>query len=333
MEKTYLFWKGLEKISKEVNGNENISIGIRPFGFHAGNELTLLAYPWHLCNLVKKEGKKPQFNFFISINDMEPCGLKYLYVDKSNNFYFKEEEITMSEEVPFEYNIFPRTTSFQHTPCLKGCCKSIADHWKKIIGKKLCFLKKEFPGVKIRLIKNSSIKNEPEFKKAITKAINNPELFTQTIDKKEPLIVKKEFLNYGGAICPKCKSAQGKTKLIAGKLTFKCKNCGQITRNSSREKSDFWMYYAFILPPRIKMQKIDICIRGLDHYRRKNVQINDYIYKKIYGEEPLVKTIITPLITDKSGKKMSKTRANDKEEKISKLIKATEGNNSQKITL
>jgi hypothetical protein len=42
-QKPFLYLDGLEEIVKELNGQEKIHIGIRPYGFHAGNALAFVA--------------------------------------------------------------------------------------------------------------------------------------------------------------------------------------------------------------------------------------------------------------------------------------------------
>lgn len=332
MNKTYLFWNGLKQVAKQVSGKEKIFMGIRPFGFHAGNELALLVYPWHLCNLVKKEGKLPEFEFFISINDMEPNGLKYLYNDANGKLFYKPQEFTLSEEVPFEYNVFPRTTSFQYTKCEEGCCKSIVDHWQKIIESKMNALKRDFPGIKLNFIRNSSIKNKPEFKKAIKTALKNPEILGKILAKYEKICFKKGFLNWIGAICPKCNSAQGKTILKKEKIIFKCKDCGKKT-SIPLGKASYWMHYIFMLPPRLKIFKADFWISGYDHCETKNTEINEELYKELYGEETNLKTIFSPLVISLDGKKMSKTRENLSRINSKKLKKMAIGFNKHRLEL
>lgn len=47
--KPYLYLRGLKNLAKKIKGNENVHIGIRPYGFHGGNVLSLVVYPYLLC--------------------------------------------------------------------------------------------------------------------------------------------------------------------------------------------------------------------------------------------------------------------------------------------
>lgn len=62
--KPYLLMDGLKEIAKEFKGTENIFLGIKPYGFHAGNKIPFVAYPMLLCEELEKNNKKAQFNFF-----------------------------------------------------------------------------------------------------------------------------------------------------------------------------------------------------------------------------------------------------------------------------
>lgn len=325
MGKTYLCWQGLQELVKVIRGDEKISIGIRPYGFHAGNELTLYVYPWHLCNLLKQRGKEPEFTFFISLNDVEPESLKYLYPDEKGSFYYKREELTLKEEVPFEYNVFPKETSFQYTVDHNGCCASVSEHWEKVISEKVLRLKKDFPLLKFNFIRSSSILGNPLYKKAIKLGLNSPQVLGKIADPYEKVCFADNFLSWTGAICSSCHSAQGKTILENETVKFECDKCKKKS-SSSIEETSFWMHHMLLLAPRLKMFRIDLFFRGYDHYSRNHIPINEQLYKALYGEELDIKTIVPPLIIRGDGKKMGKTWSNEKSmdtERLKKLVSST----------
>jgi len=332
MGKTYVCWKGLEEAAKDVKGDEKISIGIRPYGFHAGNELTLFVYPWHFCNLVKRLGKEPKFTFFISLNDMEPERLKYLYPDKNTGYYYKKEELTLKEEVPFEYNIFPRDTSFQYTADKEGCCNSMAEHWSKIIEAKVLRLKEDFPLLTFQFIKSSSIKNDPLYKKALKLGIEHPEVLGRIASQHEKVCFEDGCLSWAGAICPTCHSAQGKTMISGETITFECSDCGE-KYAGSMNKTSFWMHHMLLLAPRLKLFGIDLFFRGYDHYACNHISINEQLYEALCGEILDIKTIVPPLIVGADGKKMSKTWSNEKVLNTQKLKSLAEACKGEKLVL
>ena len=52
--KPYLYFDGLKQLTKEINGNEVVHIGIRPYGFHAGNVIALVDWNKTIINLSEK---------------------------------------------------------------------------------------------------------------------------------------------------------------------------------------------------------------------------------------------------------------------------------------
>lgn len=97
--KPYFFLDGINHLSNDLTGKENIYLGIRPYGFHAGNKISFIIYPLLLCDAMKKAGKEPEFTFFLFINDWEQDGFDEQYTDIKTH--------------PF--NVLPRNTTFQYT--------------------------------------------------------------------------------------------------------------------------------------------------------------------------------------------------------------------------
>ena len=57
--KPYLLMNGLKEIAHEFTGDENIFLGIKPYGFHAGNRIPFVAYPILLCEELEKMANRP----------------------------------------------------------------------------------------------------------------------------------------------------------------------------------------------------------------------------------------------------------------------------------
>lgn len=328
--KTFLFWNGLCELSKKASGKEKIFMGVRPFGFHGGNKLTLLAYPWHFCNELEKNGKKPKFTFFVSINDMEPHQLKYLYLKNKKPYYKKLAEMTSDEEPPFPYNIFPEKTSFQFTKDPFDCCNSVVDHWQNRIENEFKLLKQDFPGIKINFVRNSKIKNEKVFLNVLEKTIKKPEKIAEIVLKYSNPKINLENLFFSGAICPECHSAQGKTVLEGNRTEFSCSSCGRETTESIK-KTDFWIHHMPLLVPRLILFDIDICIRGGDHYQAKRVEINRALMKYLSGKNKNPISLISPMLMSNDGHKMSKSWFNEKDVEIGKLMRVAENWNKGTI--
>lgn len=96
--KPYFLYEGIKEIAAEFSGEENVYLGIRPYGFHAGNQLPFMVYTYLLCEETKKNGKEPRYNFYLFFNDWEQDGL-----DGPN-----------PQEYPF--NILPKNTTLQFSP-------------------------------------------------------------------------------------------------------------------------------------------------------------------------------------------------------------------------
>lgn len=331
--KVFLFWNGLNKLAEELQGDENIFVGTRPFGFHGGNRWTMIAYPWHLFRKLEENGKKPKFTFYISINDMEPCHLKYLYLDNNSKPYYKTlQQMGEDEEPPYNYNVFPEDTSFQFTADPDGCCDCIAGHWQKIMEKEMSVLKKEFPQVRLRFVRNSEIKNKEIFLEVLKKTLEKPALISQAIKRFDDAPILDKNLFFAGAICPECDSAQGKTSLADDIVEFSCNNCSTSFTGNLRE-TNFWMHHVPLLIPRILLFDIDVCIRGGDHYQAKRVEINNILMEELGGSNKNPSTLVAPMVMSYNGRKMSKSWFNERDISLEKVLAVAKEWNKASVPL
>jgi hypothetical protein len=318
---TYLYLDGVKKIVSKLNGKERIHIGIRPFGFHAGNKMALLAYPYLLCEEMEKIGKKPEFSFFISLNDFEPNELSYLEKCNSKYFYKKISEYSDDEEPTYNSNIFCEKTNIGNLPDPFNCCKTVVDHYEKIISKEIKKLfKKNFCKVNFKLVRNSSLIKNKSFKKYLKLSIQKPKLIAEIIEKAtgEKIIPSKAC--YAGAICPGCFSSNGITKVLSKeRVFFKCNNCNkEVVKKITA--FDYWIYHKPLLIPRLIIFKIDLCIRGGDHYNAGNVDVNSALLSKFEPRFKKPMTLITPVVKDGKGIKLSKSYKNICDIETAKII-------------
>lgn len=293
----YLYWKGLVELAGKAKGNENVLIGARPNGFHAGSELALFVYPWHLCNEIKKQGKEASFSFTISLNDMEPAALKYLLFDEEMKQYFCDEEKAVMSGAEHNYNIFPKTTSFQFMPDKYNCCISAVDHWENLLRENIARLKKDFPGITINIVRASTLKNSDLFSSVILGLLKNPKELGEIISRHSSVCFNEGALNWAGAICPLCHSANGNTLARDKKVFFDCNNCGESGEYNFAQAS-FWVHHLAILPPRLRLFETDICILGNLQYAQKYVDISRAWHKKLYGESLFVDSLIVPVVSE-----------------------------------
>src|ERR1035437_1677418 len=242
MDNLYLYNDGLDKLANDVSGNERIHMGIRPFGFHAGNLVSLYIYPYLFCEKVEKLGKPVNFVFFMSINDYE------------------QDELDGPDYKKYPYNIYPKNTTLGYLEDPLGCHQFNIDHWFPIIKSSILKLKERFTGVQIYFIKNSELKNDLKFKEILTSTIKDP--FEQLdiykrFTEKEILV---EPVQYAGAVCPLCKRTKGITKLdkVSGEYVhWECKVCG-VVLNQPYTNFDYWFYHKPLFTARMSVFNIDI---------------------------------------------------------------------------
>lgn len=304
MTKPYLYLSGLKTLAKKLKGNERIHIGIRPYGFHAGNALSLIVNPYLLCGEMIKLGKKPKFKFFISINDYE------------------QDELDGPDYRKYPFNIYPKNTSLQFTPDDNGCCSGITEHWQPIIECELDLLKKEYPSIAIKFIRNSSLKNKAFFKMALIDTLINPQSHAEIFKKYSGKEVLDSPIKYAGIICPKCKKAHGETVVVSPKkIKWTCSECKYKTEGPY-EKYDYWWYHKAMLASRLRIFNIKVAMSGADHYNEGDYNVRRHFFKKYFPNFPEPVMLFCPVLIARNGQKMSKSRKNTETVDILKLIKA-----------
>ena len=154
--KPYLLMDGLNEIAQNFTGTENIFLGIKPYGFHAGNKIPFVVYPMLLCKKMLEYGKEPRFSFFIFINDWEQDGF--------------DKECTDMTKFPF--NVYPRGTTYQFSKTTE------VSYWTQKIVDSVLYVKSLFPKVQIKCIKNSEMRDMPYMKNVVLRTIQDPSLLS-----------------------------------------------------------------------------------------------------------------------------------------------------------
>lgn len=297
-ENLYLYLDGLETLAQEARGNENIHIGIRPYGFHAGNALVLVAYPYVLCEAYRRyHGREPRFNFFISINDWE------------------QDALDGPDYRRYPFNIYPKETSIQYTSyrMQDGREYTMADYWQPIIESAVRSKLKEFGATTLHFIRNSSLKGEIVFRDFLEKTINYPVEQSRIFQKFSGKELLEEPLTYAGAICPKCHRAHGKTSIKNGPdraVSWQCTDCHS-TACGPFQEFDFWWYHKPLLVARLKIFDIDITLSGGDHFSEGDYMIRKELIKYFDPSISVPKMLFTPtLLSPIDGERMSKSKGN-----------------------
>jgi hypothetical protein len=314
-QKPFLYLDGLEEIVKELNGQEKIHIGIRPYGFHAGNALAFVAYSSLLCKkYLQSQNKEPEFQFIISINDWE------------------QDALDGPDYRQWPFNIFPKTTTIQMLEHDSTGTK-MADFWQPIIESAVKFGLRNYPKVKVNFYRNSELKNTPEFRDVLIDTINNPLKQFQIYKNVSNFPVLDSPIGYASAVCPKCKKAHGTTKYIDGKIHWKCSDCS-FEKIDDYENFDYWWYHKMLLIGRIKLFKFDILLSGGDHFSENDFDIRKALIKEFLPDIKVPKMLFTPtLLSPLDNKRMSKTKFNIVYADLVKLIDLAEVSRDTTIIL
>lgn len=313
--KPYLYFKGLKKLAKEATGKEVVHIGIRPYGFHAGNVMSMIVYPYLLCKELQKEGKVPKFKFFVSINDWE------------------QDSLDGPDYRRYPFNIFPKKTIIKFVTDDKKCCKSIMHHWRPIIERNILVLKKTYPRLTFKFVKNSDLISNSICKKLLKETITSPREQLKIYKKFSGKEILDTTFSFAKAVCPACNSACGQTIVQKNnKVNLMCESCGT---NSIKplNKFQYWWYHKPMLLARILIFKTDILISGGDHFSEGDFKIREALLKKYSPKFKIPKMLFSPIVLSTNGERMSKSKYNTQFANISKLIKATEGFDGDKFQL
>ena len=303
----YLYFSGLLSLAEEIKGDETIHMGIRPYGFHAGNALALIVYPFLLCKNLKELGKEPRLNFIVSINDWEQDAL-----DGPN-----------PREYPF--NIFPKNTSIHFLPDERGCCRSAVDHWQPIIEKNILSLRSVYPGITFRFVRNSELINHQFCRSLLKETIQKPEDQFEILRSNSDKKTLETPIKYAGAICPKCKRAHGETGVVKNDIiSWKCDECGY-AKEDSIENFQYWWYHKPMLLARMQIFDIDITLSGGDHFSEGDFNIRKTFIKKYSPKTKEPKMLFTPTAIALDGQKMSKSRFNTEFANLPNLLLAADG--------
>lgn len=289
--KPYFLFDGITQLAKELSGNENIYMGIRPYGFHAGNQLAFMVYPYLLCEELEKYGKNAKFNFHIFLNDWEQDSLEGPDLKK------------------YPFNVTPKNTTFQFLPSEEKD-KSMVEYWEPIIVKNVKEALADFSNVSIIPVRNSQMKKFPLMKNVIINTIKNPKLIWETLKKHSGKQMTNSPCVYCTAICKECNSAKTETVVEESKILAHCLSCN--SKNIGNYDSfEYWLYHKPLALPRIAHYNIDLCITGLDHYNEGDFISRKELFK-VYGIDlKYPKILYTPTVLGADGNQMGKSKKND----------------------
>ena len=316
-EKPYLHNTGIRKLAQEVMGNERIHMGIRPFGLHAGNLVSLYIYPYLFCEEVLKLGKPAAFTLFYSINDYE------------------QDELDGPDFRKYPFNIHPKSTTLGYAADPQGCHEFLIDHWLPIIQGCFSKLKFAFPDLQIYFVKNSQLKGDIKFKEILTSTLRNPseqaDIYRRFTDK----TILPDPIQYAGAVCPVCKKTKGETlahRVNGDYIRWNCHVCG-ITFNAPYMAYDYWFYHKPLFTARLSIFNIDITFSGDDHYSEGDFLIRKEFIRRFNPELKIPRMFFAPTVMAMDKCKMSKSRRNTLFGDPAKLLDHCRGSKAGQIQI
>ncbi len=300
--KPFFYYEGVRKLASILKGNERIYLGIRPYGFHAGNAATMVAYPILLCRKLEKLGKTPKFTFYVFLNDWE------------------QDSLDGPNPKLYPFNILPKFTTWQYMKDPIDCNRSIVDYWETIIVNNVKIISHYFPEVKIVSQKNSQMKNKPEMRRCILKTIENPNIMFNILRENTDKKVLDLPIIFSSAVCPLCHAARGKTEVVNKRtIVHECSICGK--KSSGKYKDfDYWLYHKPLALPRIEAFDVDLCITGSTHYEEGDFVVRKKLFKAYGIDKPLPMILYTQSILGTDGNIMGKSKGNAKLIDLDKLL-------------
>ncbi|MDY6905335.1 MAG: hypothetical protein SWH61_11680 [Thermodesulfobacteriota bacterium] len=127
----HLFREGVSYVAENTVRDTVIYTGVRPTGYHSGNSVVVSIYPHLVADACRKLGKKAEFTYVVTLNDIEPSDYDF---DK----------------------LFPLGSSILHT--------SEISHIADRIWKDLSPLRDEHPAVNVEIIRASEFVRRQCFK-------------------------------------------------------------------------------------------------------------------------------------------------------------------------
>jgi hypothetical protein len=304
--KPYLLMEGLDEIAKNFRGNENIFLGIKPYGFHAGNKIPFVVYPMLLCERMLEYGKTPRFNFFVFINDWEQTRF--------------DPKLTNLEKHPF--NVIPQFTTFQFS---KDPAHDV-NYWESVISHSVYDVKRKYPDVSVRCVRNSAMRDMIVMKDVVLKTIGRPDLLGDIMIDLGFNVHKNFPYTFCNPICPKCFSARTSAEVIGhDDIRLKCPDCGNEGAYNYHILY-YWLYHKVLALPRIKTFSIDLCISGMDHYKEKDFHSRNALYKAYGIDMKPTYILYAPSLYGENNMPMGKSKNNCLDISVETLVKMIKNN-------
>lgn len=283
---------GAKELAKKMTGNERIETGIRPYAFHAGNRISLIALPYFLCEELARQGKKVELDFQIAFADTE------------------QRVLTGTDIANLIFDTRPLDTTIQFSTEPDG--RLTTRVWGEYIKNEFKYIQKHFPGVKATFQYCSDLyKRTPVFKHLITKTLLNQHEIKQVMLNASGRPTDNSNTTFALTVCPHCKDTHTDTSISDAGLTVKCNKCNKITKGPF-SNFDYWLHHSISSLGSWEMfPQNNIVILGLDHYLYSDDNVRAALFQYFFGKPPTEKRCLYgSLIVDANGNKMGKSSKN-----------------------
>lgn len=287
--KPFLYLEGVRTLANQLDGTETIHMGIRPYGYHAGNTLTLEAYPRLLADAIAASGKEPRFTILLSLNDWE------------------QDALDGPDIYKYPFDVGPRHTIIKHMR--NG---EIMAEWAPRIIKHVSALTEDYPGITVKPVYNSDLLEHPVTPGVIRRTLDSPEQIKEVLLRvsKKPTVGK--HMHFCRPICPSCHSLQTEVVTSADSIEVECRKCRSQDRGPY-DQFDYWLYHKISFINRLAVYQPDVAISGGDHYLEADHHIRTALASEIFNDLSVTipKMLFAPILLDANGVKMSKSRMNE----------------------
>jgi hypothetical protein len=312
-------WAGLKKLSGKAKGTETLGVGIRPYGLHAGNLASVVAYPYlFLERFEASHLSSPRFRFQVWLNDIEPA--------TNVGADGRPESADWA-------NMYPGSKTFQFTQAPNGFKCNLADYWQPAIeGVVRGIIGARFPDVVLEFHRASELIVTPEFQKTIIGCIKKADQVKDVINAwNRGVATVQGPTSFVWPVCPKSHDPlinpkleqANSTNLITVPSEFLWRST---VRQMPVNELSWAVQFRMLQVARLAAIKPDIWFMGMDHVPTSMGNLlNDLA--DLFGLDRYKGTFLhAPLLFADGNKKLSKSLGNAVYMPIEDLIDALRGN-------
>lgn len=293
MTDTTLFYAdGAKKLAQTMNGHERVETGIRPYAFHAGNRISLIALPYLMCEELARLGKDVNLDFQITFADTE------------------QRVLTGTDIANLIFDTRPLDTTIQFSTEPDG--RVTTRVWGEYIKNEFAYIKKHFPNITANFQYCSDLyKTTPVFKHLITKTLLNQAEIKQVMLNASGRTTDNSNTTFALTVCPECKDTHTHTEIDGDNMHVKCDKCGTVSAGHF-SSFDYWLHHSISSLGSWEMfPQNNVVILGLDHYLYKDDAVREALYHYFFGKPPVEKRCLYgSLVVDGKGNKMGKSSKN-----------------------